>query len=221
MLLYQISRFYLLSALSVLLVMMGAWTNVTTNCEQKFTFFFKQHYDNTFWIGEDLYGECGQSNLIQIFLVGEKATVKKTELAVFEKWDWIEQAKKAIRIESPYMLSPNTNQVIDNELYGVKLRAPKYNSRLLNKFSDEFSENCAYHWNQQMKEGGIDIPQTWDMELDLIHFHPHGLYFNYQIEKVFIFPESNYLLVMTKNNIRCISGDTTNGFLIFKFQVEK
>lgn len=201
----------------------GSWTvrHLTTNCEQKLTFFFKLHYDNTFWIGEDLYGECGQSNLIQIFLTGEKASVKKTELAQFEKWDWIEQAKKAIRTESPYSLSPNSNQVIDNELYGIKLRAPKYNSRLLNRFSDEFAENCASQWNQKMKEEGIDIPQTWDMDLSLAYYHPQGLYFNYQIEKVFIFPESNYLLLMTKNTLRCAGGDTMNGFLIFKFKVVK
>jgi hypothetical protein len=201
----------------------GAWrvVKITTNCEQKLTFFLKLHYNNDFWIGEDLYGECGQSNLIQVFLAGEKVIVKKTELAQFEKWDWIEQAKKAIRTETPYLLLPNSNQVIDNEAIGVKLRAPKYNNRLFNKFSDEFSENCATQWNQQMKEEGVDTPQTWDLDLDLAYYHPNGLYFNYQIEKVFIFPESNYLLLMTKNNLRCASGDTMNGFLIFKFKVVK
>lgn len=210
-------------ALTCVSLCFGSWTthSFTTNCEQKLTFFFKLHYDNTFWIGEDLYGECGQSNLIQIFLTGEKAITKKTELAQFEKWDWIEQAKKAISTETPYSLLPNANQVIDNELYGIKLRVPKYNNRLFNKFSDEFSENCAFQWNQQMKEEGIDIPQTWDMDLDLAYYHPNGLYFNYQIEKVFIFPESNYLLMMTKNSLRCAGGDTMNGFLIFKFKAVK
>jgi hypothetical protein len=127
-----------------------------------------------------------------------------------------------MRVESPYSLFPNANQVIDNELYGIKLRAPKYNNRLFNKFEEEFAENCAYQWNTKMQEEGIDLPQTgWDMELDLAYFHPNGLYFNYQIEKVFIFPESNYILMMTKNNLKCAGGDTMNGFLIFKFKVVK
>jgi hypothetical protein len=223
MLPHKITKFYLFMLIFPLLIFTGAWTghSITTNCEQKLTFFFKLHYDNTFWIGEDLYGECGQSNLIQVFLNREKAIVKKTELAQFEKWDWVEQAKKAIRVETPYVLSPNSNQVIDNESYGIKLRAPKYNGRLLNKFSNEFAENCAYQWNQAMQEEGINTPDSWDMELDLVYFHPNGLYFNYQMEKVFIFPESNFLLVMTKNEIRCASGDTMNGFLIFKFKTVK
>ena len=198
-----------------------SWKFLTTNCEQKLTFFFKSQYENTFWLGEDLYGECGQSNLIQIFWTGEKPFVRKTELAQFEKWDWIEQTKKAMRVEMPYSLIPNSNQVIDNELYGIKLRAPRTNDRLYNKFYEGFSENCAYQWNMKMKEEGIDMPQTWDMELDLAYYHPNGLYINYQIERVFIFPESNYLLLMTKNTTKCPSGDTMNGFLIFKFKVVK
>ncbi|MCU0393184.1 MAG: hypothetical protein MUE81_18890 [Thermoflexibacter sp.] len=203
-----------------LLLPLGSFTNnvLTTNCDQKFTFFFKMQYDDTFWIGEDLYGECGQSNLIQIFLSGEKVQAKKMELAQFEKWDWIEQAKKVMRIESPFTFIPNSSQTIENDNIGIKLRKPKYNPDLLNKFSDEFVGSCAKQWNQKMGIKGIDLPQSWSWDLDLVYYHPDGLYFNYQIDKVYVFPESNFLLVMTKYDKRCAGGDTMNGFMLLKFK---
>jgi len=190
----------------------------TTNCEQKFTFFFKVQYDNTFWIGEDLYGECGQSNLIQIFLREGKPIVKKMELAHFERWEWTEQVKKAMRIEKPYIFMPNSNKIIDDANTGIKIKPPRQNDRLYNQFIENFAKNCARQWNSAMQESGIDVPQTWNMDLDLVYYYPEGLYFNYDIEKVFVFPESSLLLVMTKNKERCAGGDTMNGFLIFKFK---
>jgi hypothetical protein len=190
----------------------------TTNCEQKFTFFFKVQYDHTFWIGEDLYGECGQSNLIQIFLKEGKPLVKKMELVHFEKWEWIEPVKKAMRTEKPYIFIPNSNKIIEDASTGIKIRPPKLNNRLYNQFIENFAENCARQWNNSMKENGIDTPQTWDIDLDLVYYYPDGLYFNYDIEKVCVFPESSLLLVMTKNKERCAGGDTMDGFLIFKFK---
>lgn len=194
----------------------------TTNCDQKFTFFFKMQHDDVFWIGEDLFGECGQSNLIQVFLRGEKPSAKKIELAQFERWEWIEHAKKAMKTEVCYPLQLNSKQEINDEVLGIKLRAPKVNNRAMNQFTEEFAENCARQWNQKMGEDGIDAPVAdWDMELELAYYHADGLYCNYQIEKAFVFPESSYLLVMTKQAQRCAGGDTMNGFLIFKFTSTK
>lgn len=190
----------------------------TTNCEQKFTFFFKVQYDHTFWIGEDLYGECGQSNLIQVFLKEGKPLIKKIELAHFENWEWIEPVKKAIRVEKPYVFVPNGSKIIEDASTGLKIKPPKPNNRLYNLFAENFAENCARQWNNSMKEDGIDTPQTWDIDLDLVYYYPDGLYFNYDIEKVFMFPESSLLLVMTKNKEKCAGGDTMDGFLIFKFK---
>jgi hypothetical protein len=193
----------------------------TTNCDQKFTFFFKLQYDNVFWIGEDLFGECGESNLIQIFLGNEKPLVKKMPLSQFERWEWVEPIRKAMRTEIAYTLEVGSKQVIDDESRGIKLRTPKTNNRLMNQFMEEFAENCAKQWNQKMKADGIDEPQAWDMELDLVYYHPDGLYFNYQMEKVFVFPESNHLLIITKQAQRCAGGDTMDGFMIFKFKTLK
>lgn len=193
----------------------------TTNCDQKFTFFFKLQYDNVFWIGEDLFGECGESNLIQVFLGNDKQIIKKMPLAQFERWEWVEHIKKAMRTEISYALEVSSKQIIDDESRGIKLRTPKENNRLMNQFNNEFGENCAKQWNQKMKTDGIDEPQTWDMELDLVYYHPDGLYFNYQMEKVFVFPESSHLLIMTKQAQRCAGGDTMDGFMIFKFKTLK
>ncbi len=194
---------------------------VTTNCDQKFTLFFKLAYEDIFWIGEDLYGECGQSNLIQVFLGGEKTLVKKMELAVFESWGWVEQAKKVMRTEKPILLLPSSNRKIEYAELGIRLRDPKGNEGLKKQFEKEFAENCAHQWNQKMQKSGIDEPQTWDLDLDLVYYHADGLYFNYQIEKVFVFPESNLLLVMTHHEHRCAGSDTMHGFLIYKFKVTK
>ncbi len=190
----------------------------TTNCDQKFTFFFKLQYDNTFWIGEDLFGECGESNLIQIFLENEKLMVKKMPLAEFERWEWIEPIRKAMRTEIFYALEVGSKQVIDDDSRGIKLSKPKENKRLMSQFTKEFAENCAKQWNQQMQADGIDEPQTLGMDLDLVYYHPDGLYFSYQMEKVFVFPESGHLLIMTKQAKRCAGGDTMDGFMIFKFK---
>ncbi|TAH22542.1 MAG: hypothetical protein EAZ08_01335 [Cytophagales bacterium] len=191
----------------------------TTNCDQKFTFFFKLQYDDVFWIGEDLFGECGQSNLIQVFLRGDKPSGKKIELDQFERWEWIDHAKKAMKTEVCYPLKLDSKQEIDDEVLGIKLRSPKHNNRAMNQFEEEFAENCARQWNQKMKTDGIDEPIVdWDTELELAYYHADGLYFNYQIEKAFVFPESSYLLIMTKQAQRCAGGDTMDGFMIFKFK---
>lgn len=175
----------------------------TTNCEQKFTFFFKLQYDDVFWIGEDLFGECGESNLIQVFFGEGKSSLKKMPLSQFERWEWIESVKKAMRTEVFHTQEMDKEQVIDNEDMGIKLRTPKENNRLENDFTEKFAKNCARQWNERMKIDGIVEPIAWDMELDLVYYHPDGLYFNYKIEKVFIFPESDHLLIMTKQPMRC------------------
>jgi len=204
------------------LLMTSASNPMTTNCEQKFIFFFKLQNDDTFWIGEDLFGECGQSNLIQVFLKGDKPLAKETELAQFERWEWIEHAKKAMKTEVCYPLKVDSKQEIDDEVLGIKLRSPKNNNRAMNHFNEEFAENCARQWNQKMKTDGIDEPiVAWDMELELAYYHADGLYFNYQIEKAFVFPESSYLVIMTKQAQRCAGGDTMDGFMIFKFKTLK
>jgi hypothetical protein len=193
----------------------------TTNCDQKFTLFFKLAYEDIFWIGEDLYGECGQSSLLQVFVAGEKTLVKKMELAEFERWDWIDQARKAMRTEKPILILPNADNKVEYEALGIKLRNPKENYFLKKQFDREFAENCAYQWNQKMQKTGIDEPQTWDLDLDLVYYYANGLYFNYQIEKVYVFPESNLLCVMTYNENRCAGSDTMHGFLIFRFKVAR
>ncbi len=58
----------------------------TTNCHQTFHFFFLSQGSPTFWIGEDLSGECNYSRLLQIGIKNSTVSVSKSELKEYNNW---------------------------------------------------------------------------------------------------------------------------------------
>jgi hypothetical protein len=192
------------------------------NCTQEFRFFFKNKHDNVFWIGENKYGECGESNLIQIYIDenNNKSYAKHTELKDFDNWAWITKAKESIKIEDVIMQKGENGQILFPAME-LSILPPLENPKLQNLKDNHYKNECAKVWNNLLGNEGIDLPMMIGLNSKLIYHYNEGLYFNYSIESVYIFPSSRYLILFTKNKNVCNGENSTHGFMIFKFEVLK
>ena len=189
---------------------------VSTQCDQKFTFFFKSQFaSEALWIGEELYGACGQTDLLQVFVDDQHATLKKTEIDAFQHWQWIENLKKIVKLEPHTPLNIQTQTA---QCCGIKLKAPKYNEKLLNLYEESYAHLQAADWNAALKTQGIDLPQTAELQLELLYAYPNGLYFNYELDQVYLFSQSKILLIFIRQNKRCQLQNTMHGFLVCKYK---
>ncbi|MCU0451732.1 MAG: hypothetical protein MUC97_18110 [Bernardetiaceae bacterium] len=204
----------LVGGLTVLLC--TASTSRSTNCEQAYRLLFKARHEPTFWIGEDLYGECGQSNLVQISLE-PAAAATRLPLAKFAEWGWAEGLKANFATEPAEEL-PSQGAEARHHHMALALQAPPENAKLDLLFKQEFGEYCAPQFNKILGRAAIDLPRFEGARADLLYHSPGGLYFNYRLGKAYLFPDSRLLLVFTKNPLRCQGGDTAHGFLIFRLQ---
>lgn len=192
---------------------------MSNQCEQSYRLLFKEADRNVFWIAENIYGECNQSNLIQVDVELPAAAARKTTLKDFDKWLILEQPlKQLIDHETPLEILP-ANGTLSIPTLGLKLRTPNRNEALENMYRQQFNSQCARHWNQGMLEHGIDLPVvSGNGTCKMLYASPDGLYFNYKIDKAYYFADSHLLIVFTKNNsFRCYSEIATmHGFMILR-----
>ncbi|MEN7547316.1 hypothetical protein AAG747_05315 [Rapidithrix thailandica] len=187
------------------------------NCEQTFNFFLKAQFNDLFWIGESRGGECKSSKLIQI-LVKENQEVDVIDLMLqdYNNWYWVESAEGYLRRETVVHLESKGKNFVDKGTR-MKVYKPKYNTRLWNIFHQEFPNHCGEAWNNAMGNDGIDLPRIGKgKDLELVYYHPQGMYFNYEIQETYYFPDSKYLVVITGQEQKCANFDTMHGFLILK-----
>lgn len=206
--------------LSIVAILSPVKSSVVSNqCEQSYRLLFKESERNVFWVAENIYGECSQSNLIQIDAEFSGATIRKTTLKEFDKWMMLEQSlKQAIDHEMPLEVLP-ANGTLAIATLGVKLRTPERNRTLETMYRKEFTSECASKWNEGMANVGIDLPVViGNGTCKLLYASPDGLYFNYQIDKAYYFTESRLIIIFTKNNsFRCNSEVATmHGFMILR-----
>lgn len=197
-------------------------STVSNGCSQEYKFFFKNKHDDTFWIGENLYGECGTSSLIQVFIdnKGQVPTARVTELRDFDSWAWIETAQRSVQTDEVIMLSAENGQIIFPSMK-LKIAPPPNNVKLQTLKHNEFHDECAKTWNKQMGKNGIDMPVMEGFKTNLVYHYAGGLYFNYFIDKVYIFPQSRYMVLFTKNQQKCETAGTMYGFMILSFEMVK
>ena len=192
------------------------------NCVQEYKFFFKNKHEDVFWIGENRYGECGESNLIQIFLDDKtkKNSVKLTELKDFDNWVWLNKAKESVKIEDVIIQKGENGQILLPAME-LSILPPHENPKLQALKDSDYGNDCAKYWNNSLEKAGIDLPIMIGLNASLVYYYSDGLYFNYTISSAYIFPTSKYLVLFTNSKNTCSGENSMHGFMIFKFDILK
>ena len=191
----------------------------TTNCHQTFHFFFLSQESPTFWIGEDLSGECNYSRLINISTNDSIISFSQSELKEYNNWGVIPELNSLIRIYDEQPLELNDN-VWENK--DLKIEPPDYDSLLAGEFIEHLCEggSNAYSWFKVKGKDGIKLPEIEGINTKFLFSYRTGLYINYEISEVHYFPNS-YILVFTHQPIKAVGLDTMHGFFIFKINRDK
>ena len=187
---------------------------ISTNCHQTFHFFFLSQRMPTFWIGEDLSGECQFSKLLNISIDDSLVSFSQTELKEYKKWGNIPSLSSLFKI---YDEKPLT--VIDNvwENKDLKIELPEFDSLLAEEFKEHIRQggSNASSWLKLKGDKGIRLPKIEGIQTKLLFSYNQGLYINYKISEVHYFPNA-FLLVFTNQPQKAVGLDTMHGFLMFK-----
>ncbi len=215
-------KIILIFCLFAIFLLFSSATPPTGGCTQEFRFFFKSQHDEAFWIGENRYGECGESHLIQVFLnqQGTPHQTKFTELKEFDNWHWVETAQEKVKTEEVIAIKSYDGH-INFPITDISLTAPPPNQPLQYQRQEKYRNDCAKNWNSNMGKEGIDMPIFKGIKPELLYYYKDGIYFNYTVEEAYLFPISRYLLVFTKSEQKCSGDNTMHGFMLFKFEVSK
>lgn len=188
----------------------------TTNCHQTFRFFFLSQGSPTFWIGEDVSGECNYSRLLHISINNSLASEAISELAEYNSWGNIPGLNSLFRIYDEHPLELK-NKIWENK--ELKIEPPQYDSILSEEFNEHIRQggSNAVTWNKLKGSQGMKLPTIEGIKTKLIFSYKIGLYINYEISEVHYFP-NRYLLVFTHQPQKAVGLDTMHGFLIFKIE---
>lgn len=189
---------------------------VTSNCHQTFHFFFISQGTPTFWIGEDVSGECEYSKLLRINIIDSTVSVSQTELKKYKNWGIIPELNSLLRIYEETPLELNDSEWKNEDF---KIIAPDYDSSLSVEFNDHIRKggSNAYSWIKVKGNDGIKLPEIEGIKTELLYSYKTGLYINYEITDVHYFP-SLYVLIFTHQPRKAVGLDTMHGFLIFKVE---
>jgi len=190
----------------------------TTNCYQTFHFFFLCQGSPTFWIGEDLSGECNYSRLLQIGIEDSTVTVSESELKEYNDWKNIPELHSLFKIyeEEPLVLK---GDVWENK--DLNVSPPAIDSLLYEEFNKHIVQggSNAISWFQLKGKKGIILPNVEGIKTELLFSYKPGLYLNYEISEVHYFPK-RFVVVFTHQPRKAAGLDTMHGFLIFKIKAD-
>lgn len=187
-----------------------------SGCVQQYNFFLKAQFNDLFWIGESISGDCRSSKLIQILLEeGKEPQIISLMLKDYNRWQWIESAEDYLRRETSVELEKRGNTFVEKGS-NLKVKPAPYNNSLLQFYQEKYNGVCAEEWNEIVKSQGIKEPEISGWKSELKYAHPKGLYFNYEISNVIFFPDTQYLLVFTQHSMRCVGDNTQHGFMLLK-----
>ena len=188
----------------------------STNCHQTFHFFFLSEGSPTFWIGEDLSGECDYSILLNVSVNDSSVSVLQSELKAYNNWGIISELSSLFRTYEEQSLEFKDNIWQNKDL---KIYTPIYDSLLAKEFNEHIrqSGSNAYSWIKIKGKDGIILPKIEGMKTELLFSYETGLYINYEISEVHYFPNS-YILIFTNQPSKAVGSDTMHGFLIFRIK---
>lgn len=185
-------------------------------CEQKYNFFMKAQFNDLFWIGESMGGNCMTSTLVQVLLEPDKEPqVIQLNLTDYNRWYWVESADGYLRRELVVELEADKECFVSRSSK-MKVKPPAYNNEMMRIYREQLNSSCAETFNNAVGKLGVKLPKVTGREVELVYFHPKGLYFNYNLAGAYYFPDSQYLLVLTDQPIKCMGNNTNHGFMILK-----
>ncbi len=198
-------------------------SHATTNCHQTITFraltrgyssLSHSERSKTFWITEDVDGECQWSHLIQLSIADKKVYSNDSDLLEFGEWGWLTECIKHLSLEIPQEFSESSG-VWSCSTASFRIISPQPDSGLLYSFLAASREGYEQKWIEDHDLGGISIPIFEGVKGELIYHYKRGLYIGYQFSKVYYFPPE-YLLIITHQPMMANGLDTMHGFLLFK-----
>ncbi len=208
---------HLLSIFSLSFISFSPASRVfTTNCHQTFHFFFLSQGSPTFWIGEDLSGECHFSRLIQISVSDSAANEAKSRLKSFQDWGNIPEIKYLFAAYEEKSLELK-DEIWQNK--EIKIQPPTYDSLLAEEFNEHIVNggSNAVTWLKLKGSAGIKLPTIEGINAKFVFSYKSGLYINYDISEVHYYP-NRYMLIFTHQRQTAVGSDTMHGFLIFRIE---
>ncbi len=187
----------------------------TTNCQQTFTLLGRTKGSTpTFFIVQDLSGECQSSKLLELALL--PGGIKKIEIEFneYNSSKWFQDRFSLFRAE-PFIQLERTEDVWKHPYSRWKIKNPESDQKLKTKLDKE-SVIEAVAWNRKNEKKGIQIPVFDGVKTEFIYFLPSGLYVDYEIDKVFFFEKTGFIFVFTTQKLKSPGLDTMHGFLVFK-----
>ena len=186
-----------------------------TNCEQTFTFFgatMGEPNKVTFWIGEDISGECYGSYLIQVTISDSINHTLTTHNLNYAKWDWMNIVFDNLG-KLPYKKIENEEGVWEDSFISWKISTPAPDYEMIKKI---YKAGYEGFWTRRHGIEGMILPEIKGIKTKPVYYYLDGLYVDYKISAVYYFPHFKYILIFT-NQPHLKSGlDTMHGFLIFK-----
>ena len=180
----------------------------TTNCVQEFIFFGL--VGDVFWIGENISGECITSYLHQVHINDSSNELISSSLEECNDWTWLKSGISCMNLEKSIRAKRLT---AGWQIEDFTIKNPVSNQRLL----DSFLVDCnILEWNEKEGIKGIVLPQIKNRKTQLLYTYPYGLYIDYEINNVYYFPDSKYLLIFTHQPITASGADTLHGFIILR-----
>ena len=181
----------------MLLFFLGELLFATSICDQTLKLVALVNQETpTFYIFEELSGECLQLRLHKITLSKESYTndfdvhyiTKLNDEGVENLQKGIAQPILQLSNESPQNIEFEDGAwKIDN--LNWSMMNPDINDDLLDK-AIKLSPLVGSIWFEQYGMDGIMLPEFRNIETELVYFHPRGLYVNYDITDVYYFPKN-------------------------------
>lgn len=217
---FRVASKHLVSSVA-LLCLLGYHTGLsTTNCQQSFSFFgFTRAISyqpglGTFWIGEDIGGECHASRLIQVSVTPEGVTDLWTPSYEYGEWDWLREGMGYLQREDPEELVERAG-LWYCRADSFTLASPVADSASLSLVRDAFAAGSSELWNK-VHELGISLPVFEGATADLIYHHRGGVYVGYDFSHIYYLPRFKYLVAFIHQPLLVSGLDTRHGFMIFR-----
>ena len=178
-----------------------------TNCTQEFS--FPGASNQKIWIVEHVGGECHYSKLIQINYADSLITSVESKILEYKQTDsFINSFAESQQISSVELTKVGENLTPVPQLT-FTLKPPIADSGLLAKNLRD---------GVRVYPPSIVFPVFEGVRAQLLYQYDAGLYVNYRIDRAYLMPDKNILVVFTDNPLLTIGGDTMNGFMIFLLQ---
>jgi hypothetical protein len=207
-------RFYICAAI-IFSVSTFSTAFAASFCNQTFTFLGKTY--RTFWLTEELGGDCEHSLLIQLAVNDPNVTLIKTNFKNYVDCSKFKETMAYFDVETPVELT-NKNDIWKPDKGSWFIKAPDHNDGLMKKFGDHVHEGGSdgRSWHDKYKQKGFLPPQAHNTKTKILYYYRPGLYINYTISKAYYYPRSGHILIFTNQKALAVGMDTMHGFILME-----